>query len=191
MLSKKIISFCFIFFFQFIITSCCDCIETDSELTYTGLNLSALNTRGFENKEILNSVPKNSFGLSIFFQDEIKDIASLQSKLNLKSLGFNAAYAFSCDCLVNLIIVDPIVSINVFVKNMKTNEIIDVTNNFLDIDGKTINQIMAENNNDFYSQLNLDLVLLDTIPDASIFTVTAVLESGTELTKQTQLINFE
>ena len=68
MLSKKLIFFCFIFFFQFTITSCCDCIETDSELTYTGLNLSALNTRGFENKEILNSVPnKDSFGLSIFF----------------------------------------------------------------------------------------------------------------------------
>jgi hypothetical protein len=133
-MNKNLTCLSFIFLLQFLATSCdfCGCgpIRT-YEKTYNELSLNSYDTSGFRNEEVVEFVPKNSFGISIFVESELQQISSLK-KHNLKnfsSLGFSAAYACSCapDKYTSS---NNVASIKILVTNTENTEIIDVTKNF-------------------------------------------------------------
>ena len=195
-MNKKLISLLLLYFFQFLATSCdpCDCeLGKTFERTYNGLELKAWDTSGFQNKEVSDSVNKNSFGLTVSVAFDLNQIAYLKSRLDFSSFGFASAYACSCppDEYIN---VDPIEFIEIRVTDTQSQEITDVTTNFsiYDYNGEQVTiSVFFENRADWHDGFQLDMTEYDNIPDNSIFEVKIILESGTELIKQTQEINFE
>jgi len=196
-MNKKLISFFLIYFVQFVASSCdpCSCeIAKTFERSYVGLIVKAWDTSGFNEVEVTGTVHKNSFGLTISVDFELKQIATnFKSGLNFNSFGFASAYA--CSCVPDkYIVVDQIDSILIEVTNTQTQEISDVTENFTtkSYNGEeiTISELF-ENRADWHDGFQVDLTKYDNIPDASIFKVVITLESGTELIEETQEINFE
>ena len=182
---------------QFLATSCCDCeLAKTFERKYNGLELKAWDTSRFQNVEVSDSPYKNAFGLTIYVEFELTQIAHFKPNLNLSSFGFASAYAiYSCDCLPDEYInVDPIHTIEITVTNTENQEVTDVTDNFSTYryngERLTISELF-ENRDDFHNGFQIDMTEYDNIPNSSIFTVKIFLESGTELIEQTQEINFE
>lgn len=197
-MNKKIISLCLLYFFQLIASSCdpCNCDPAKTfERTDNGIELKAWNISGLQNEEISNPINKNSIGLSISIESELNQIVSSKSKLNFRAFGFASAYALSCDCDPDIFInVDPIESILITVVDTETKEIRNITNNFttysFNYKELTIRELF-EVKPDWHDGFQLDLTKYDNIPDASIFIVKIILQSGIELVEQTQEINFE
>jgi len=163
---------------------------------YNNLEVRAWDTSGFQNEEVITSAYKNAFGLTISVQFELDQISYSRSMLDMSSFGFTSAYAMSsCDCPADEYInSDPIVSIKINVTNLENQEIIDVTDNFTtyNYNGEqlTINELF-EIREEWHDGFQVDMSEYDNIPDSSVFTVIILLESGTELIKQTQEITFE
>jgi len=195
-MNKKIISIFLLYFLQFFATSCCECDPVRTyERTYNSLELKTWNTSGFQSMEVSNSAPKNSFGLTIAIEFELNQVSYHKSKLDFSSFGYTSTYASSCDCLPDEYInIDPIDSITIVVTNAESKETIDVTNNFTTYgyDGEelTISKLF-KNRADWHDGFQVDMTEYDNIPDISIFTVKIILDSGTEIIKQTQEINFK
>jgi len=195
-MNKKAKSIIFIILFQFIVTACVPCKcdpKSTFERKYMGLELKAWDTSGFQNSEIMGPVNKNSFGLTISVLFELKQIALYESSLKISSFGFASAYACSCpdDEYIN---VDPIDSIRILVTNTENQIEVIVTDNFTTYgyDGKKITiRELFEIKAEWHDGFQLDLTDYENIPDSSIFTVKIYLDSGIELTKQTEQINFE
>lgn len=196
-MNKKLISFFLIYFVQLVASSCdpCSCeIAKTFERSYVGLIVKAWDTSGFNEVEVTGTVHKNSFGLTISVDFELKQIAThFKSGLNFKSFGFTSAYACSCapDKYIN---VDPIDSIIIEVTNTQTQEITDITENFTTkgYNGEqiTISELF-KNKAEWHDGFQVDLSKYDNIPDTSIFKVIISLKSGTELIEETEEINFE
>ncbi len=195
-MNKKILSIFLIYLVQFLATSCipCDCEASKTfERIYNGLGLKAWDTSGFQSMEVSDVVNKNSFGLTISVEFELNQVAYSKPKLDLSSFGFASAYACSCpvDEYINI---DPIDAIKISVINVENQEIIDVTDNFTTYgyngEQLTIRELF-ENKADWHDGFQIDMTDYDNIPNSSIFAVKIFLESGTELTEQTQEINFE
>jgi hypothetical protein len=199
-MNKKAIVIFLIYFIQFLATSCfspCDCDPIKTfERTYNNLELKAWDTSGFQNEEVINSAYKNAFGLTISVQFELNQISFSKPMLDMRSFGFISAYAFSdCDCAIDEYInLDPILSIKINVTDLENQEIIDVTDNFTtyNYNGEqvTISELF-EIREDWHDGFQVDMLEYDNIPDSALFTVIILLESGTELIKQTQEITFE
>ena len=198
-MNKRLLSLFLIYIFQFLATSCvpffCDCDRAKTyERTYNGLELNAFFTSDFQNTAPSNTDNKNnSFGLLVFVESELNQIANLKSKFDFSSFGFASAYA--CTCVSDeYISIDPIEYIEIEVTDSQSQEITDVTANFTiyDLNGKqtTIKELF-ENRIYQHTGFQLNMMENDNIPDSSIFTVKIVLKSGTELIQQTQEINFE
>ncbi|WP_400078198.1 hypothetical protein [Winogradskyella sp. R77965] len=199
-MNKKILSIFLIYFIQFIATSCvppCDCDPIKTfERMYYGLELKAWDTSGFQNEEVTDSAYKNAFGLTISVQFDLNQISFSKPVIDLNSLGFASAYAFSdCNCpsdeYINL---DPIESIEITVLNIENQEITIITDNFTTYgyngEELTISELF-EIRADWHDGFQVDMTAYDNVPNSAIFTVKIFLESGTELIEQTQSINFE
>ncbi len=191
MKSKNLICLFLIYFIPFIFSSCCNCEDQNYQIIYTGLELTTWDTRGFENTKILDSIPKDTFGLSILLSNETSKVTDIKTKLKT-NFGFTAAYAVvDCFCDPGIIIKDPINSIIIKVKNSETNEIIDVTTNFSSYGDKTIEELLDNFEDNFEDNFNLDLIKFDNIPNSSIFKVIVTLDSGIEFIKETEIILFK
>ncbi|SDR84434.1 hypothetical protein SAMN05216503_1129 [Polaribacter sp. KT25b] len=202
-MNKKLICLSLLFLLQFLATSCdpCSCgpIKTYERINKK-LNIKSWDTSGFQNRETTEPVSKNSFGISIFIESELKQIAFTKSKINISSLGFSSAYACSCppDKYINN---TPVISIQILATNSLNSEVIDVTDNFSTYDnfGKQIaikeylENKEISNNYEYYSDdyFQLDMTKSDNIPDTTIFTIKIFLQSGEELIEKTQEINFK
>lgn len=199
-MNKKVLSILLLYIIQFITTSCilsCDCDPIKTfERMYNGLELKSWDTSGFQNEEVIDSAYKNAFGLTVSVKFELNQVSFSESNLNTKSFGFPSAYAMSdCDCPTDEYInIDPISSIEITVKNTENQEIIDVTDNFMvyTYNGERLplNELF-KNKPSWHDGFQIDMTKYDNIPNFSIFTVKIILESGTELTKQTQEIKFK
>lgn len=199
-MNKKITAIFLLYFFQFLATSCffkchCDQIKT-FERTYDDLELKTWDTSRFQNIEVIDSASKNAFGLTLSVQFKLNQIALSKPMLNLSSFGITSAYAFQpCDCPSDRYInVDPIISIKIYVTNLENQEIIDVTDNFTTLDYSAERVTIAELlkiRQDWHDGFQMEMTEYGNIPDSSMFTVIVSLESGTELTKQTQEITFK
>ena len=194
-MNKKVKVFLFFYAFQFMISSCvnCHCNSANYEKIYNAIEVKAWDTSGFQNSEIINSTPvyKNSFGLSISVLSKLNEVAF--NKIKWRSLGFESTYA--CDCPGDTYnIDDPIDSIMIAVIDVNTQNEIDVTSKFAaklsNGNEITLNELF-ENLEDWQDGFQFDLKTYDDIPGVAIFKVKIYLESGIELTEQTQQINFE
>lgn len=197
-MSKKFISLLLIYFFQFLMTSCVSCgcsIAKTFERTYNGLGLKAWDTSGFQNKEVSDTVHKNSFGLRVSVESDLNEIGYLKSRLDFSSFGFASVYA--CTCAPDeYITVDPIKFVEIRVTDTQSKELTDVTANFIAYNyyGEQItNSEFFKNGytSDWDPTFQLEMIENDNIPDNSIFEVKIILESKTELIEQTQEINFK
>jgi hypothetical protein len=202
-MNKKVICLSLLFFLQFLATSCdaCGCgpIKTYERLN-KNLNIKSWDTSGFQNEEISEPVNKNSFGISIFVESELKQISFNKSRINISSLGFFSAYACSCapDLYINN---NPVVSIKIIGTNSDNKEDTDITNNFTTFDyfGQQISiKDFIENkeinkNYEYYSDdyFQIDMTKYDDIPNSAVFTVMIILQSGEVLIEKTQEINFK
>ena len=193
-MNKKVKVLLLFYVLQFIISSCvdCHCNTANYDKIYNDLELRAWDTSGFQNSEIIDATPvfKNAFGLSVSVLFELNEIAL--NSINYKSLGFASAYA--CDCIGDTYnIDDSIDSIIITVLDVNTQNEIDVTSKFIaKYNGNEITlSDLFENLEDWQDGFQFDLNNYDNIPNIAIFTVKIYLESGIELTKQTQQINFE
>ncbi|PQJ82146.1 hypothetical protein [Polaribacter glomeratus] len=201
-MNKNVICLSLLFIFQFLVTSCdfCGCGSVNTyERINKILNIKAWDTSGFKNEEITAPVNKNSFGLSIFIESELKQISLNRSKINLSSMGFSAAYACSClpDKYINN---NPISSIQILATNSVTAEILDVTDNFTTYQNIgtqiTIKEYLENReldiNYEYYADdyFQIDMSSADNIPKTTFFTVKIFLKSGMELIEKTHEINF-
>ncbi len=197
-IKKKIISLFLLYIFQLIASSCdpCGCEPARTyERIYNGIELKSWDTSRFQNKEITGAVNKNSFGLTISVEFELNQIAIYKQKSDMNAFRFASAYALSCDCPIDEYInINPIDSILITVTDIQSQEVIDVTDNFYTYnyydEHVTIRELF-ENRADWHDGFRLDMIRYDNIPDNSVFRVKIILESGAELIKQTQEINFE
>ncbi|NMM47915.1 hypothetical protein [Marinigracilibium pacificum] len=195
-MNKKIVSIFTIYFVQFLITSCCNCEPVLTyEMTYTGVEIRSWDTSGFNPVETTGSAIKNSFGLSFELLTELNEVAYNQTLFDLSSFGYSSAYATSCECPPeNIIVVDPIVLVTILVTDTQTQETNDVTGNFsvpgYDVEVLSIYDLL-EDRPYWLEGFQADLTKTDNVPDNAVFTVKYKLESGTELTAQTQEIKFE
>lgn len=195
-MKKKWIALFLLYGLQFAFTACsppCDCDDASIfEITYTEVELTTYDTSGFRNAIAETNIPKNAFGLEIFLNADQQQIADRSFKLNLGGFGFNSAVA--CDCVPpEYVFKDPIIGVEILVTDTITNTSIEVTDNFTITD---FNDEVApfstffESRNQLRTNFQLDLSLLDNIPDTSIFTVNLTLESGTIISKSTNMITF-
>lgn len=194
-MDKKIIVLVSLYLFQFLATSCdiCDCSEFGTfERNYNGLELEAWNTSGFQISEIKGPINKNSFGITLSIQFDLKKIALNNQKSSFSGFGF--ASAMACDCRENEYInVDDIDTIEITVLNTENQVESIVTDNFTTIgyDGLPIKiSALFENRADWQDGFQLDLQDFDMIPNTAIFKVNVFLASGAVLSEQTAIINF-
>ncbi len=199
-MNKKLFSLVLIYFFQFLVTSCetCEC-ETPKtyEQTYDSVEIKTWDTSGFQIEEATSNVNKNSFGITVNLSFNLKEIAHFKQKLDVldfSALGFSKAYACSCvpDDFINK---DPVKSIEITVTNTETEQITNVTDNFIsyNFNGEKINvrNIFNNNNSNFNGSFQIELATNNNIPNTAVFTITVILESGNTLTESTPIINFE
>ena len=194
-MNKKVKVLLFFYAIQFMISACvnCDCNSGNYEKIYNGIEVRAWNTSGFQDSEIIDSTPvyKNSFGLSVSVLSKLNEVAFNIPKW--KSLGFESAYA--CDCPGDTYIVnDPMNSIIISVIDVNTQNEMDVTSKFI-FESSNGNEItlneLFENLDDWQDGFRFDLKAFEDIPNSAIFNVKIYLESGIELSENTQQINFE
>jgi len=193
-MNKKVTVLLVFYIMQFMISSCvnCHCNSGNYDKEYNGVEVKAWDTSGFQNNEIIDSTPvfKNSFGLSVSVMFKLEEVSKT---FNLNSLGFNSAYA--CDCPGDSYhIADPINSITIIVQDVNTLNEMDVTSKFIakSYNGEELTLTeLFQNLDEWQDGFQFDLKYIDDIPDVSIFKVSIFLESGIELTTETQQINFE
>lgn len=191
---KKIIALFLLYALQFIATACspCNCELEIYEKTYIGVQTTPYDTSGFQNTVSENNIPKNTFGLTIQLEFEQKQIAKHTNKLNIGSFGFNSALA--CDCRPpEFVVDDPTVAIEILVTDVLQNNTQEVTKNFTvpNFQNEAIPfATFFQNRSEWMDGFQLDLSIVENIPDTAIFTVNVLLESGTILTKSTNTITF-
>ena len=196
---KKIFKSLFvIYLIQLVGVACetddCDCPTPQSfERTFNSVELKALDFVEIPVSEVDGSVDRAFFGLNIAIGYEQEQVAVSCKKSGGANLGFATAYA--CSCLADQFIsIDPIASLTIQVTDTQTMNTTDITGDFSynGQQGQLIEVIKSFENSDFWPDgFQLQLDDSENIPDSSVFTTILVLESGMELTAQTQEINFD
>jgi hypothetical protein len=176
----------------------CNCPPSKSyDTKVSDFEITALDTSGFNTKEISENVYKNSFGIRINILYNLQRTAIFNAKNNFSQLGFSSAYA--CSCLPDQFnSLNKINAIKITVRNTGNQETIDVTENFKSyLYGTEISLIEFINSQesfyDYWSPndtIELELDLEDNIPNTAIFSIEFVLSDGENIVKESQLINF-
>jgi hypothetical protein len=190
---KKVILILVVLFSIQVLISCifCDCPDPETfNISYSSVEVTAMNTAGFSPTAVTDSVYKNAFGLLVYMNS---DYTLIQTATPNFTLGFSTVTACSCDENTYLY-PDPLSYMNVFVVNTDTDERTDVTENFkiqsYYYDGLiNLNEFFSEREN-WYDGFQFELVDFNSIPSSAIFVVEAHLLSGIMLSRETQQINF-
>lgn len=189
---KKVILILVVLFSIQVLISCifCDCQDPETyEITYTSVNVTALNTSGFTDQEVTDSIYKNAFGLLVAMNSDFTLMHTVSPNF---TLGFSTVMACSCE-EDTYIYPDPLTNINIYVVDTDTNEKINVSEKFKIrsyYDGLiSLDEFFAQREN-WYDGFQFELVDFNTIPNSSIFIVEAQLESGIILSSETQQVNF-
>lgn len=191
MIKKGILVLVVLFSIQVLI-SCifCNCNDPETySITYTSVNVTPINTSGFTDKEVTDSVYKNAFGLSVYMNS---DFTIMHTAIPNFTLGFSTVMACSCEDNT-YIYADPLDYISILMIDSETEQITNVSQNFrvqsYYSELITLEQLFAEREN-WYDGFQFELIDFETIPNSVIFRVEAYLESGTLFTSETQQINF-
>lgn len=194
-MKKTIIVLGLIYLIQFTI-SCipCDCNPPQTfEIIYYDITVTAYNTAGYQNNIVEDTIYKNAFGLTVTVDFDLITIAKLMNPKG--KAGFNIATAWSCSCVEDKFeYTDPIDRIEIFVIDPKTQETVEITNNFAIYEYSKEELISLEeffnNREDWHDGFQFELVEFELIPNSTVFRVDIYLESGTRFTKETDQINF-
>jgi hypothetical protein len=198
---KSISVFVLLFGIQFLM-SCipyaCDCSPGITiTIKYDGVSLKALDTSGFQYKDVVDSVHRNSFGLLLTGLFTESTISELQ---NTPQSGSGFSSAMACSCVGNdFRYPDPIVDVDIYIIDNETdiktsaNEAFHVFN-YNTASNNSINEIdwssIFQPNWYPYVEVSMELINEEAVASSSIFEVVLTLESGKTLTNQTQVINF-
>ncbi|MCP4460371.1 MAG: hypothetical protein GY816_20465 [Cytophagales bacterium] len=187
--SKSIIAFVSIFLIQFVM-SCNPCKCDDAityEVEYDGITITPWNTSGFGATEVIDTVYRNSFGITLSVNFEPRKVSRIP-----KNFGFSAALA--CDCIGDEYnFIDPIDNAEIYVTDVSTDEQQDITELFgaYGFSGELISlSELFSIQEEWHDGFQFELIDFDSIPSTAFFTVIVYLESGIRLSEQTQQINF-
>ena len=202
MIKKVARSLLCIYALQLLIISCgetddCNCPPvTNFERSYTALELAALDSSNTPPSTIDGPVDRNSFALSIDIDFDVEQVAMRSHGFDFSGFGF--ATASACSCIGERFVSDdPVASVRVEVTDVQSQQVADVTDQFIIADLITQNEDILsvirafEEYREWPEAFQADLVVIDNIPDTAIFSVTILLESGREFVDQTAQINFE
>lgn len=189
---KKVILILVVLFSIQVLISCifCDCQDPETyEITYNSVDVTALNTSGFTDQEITDSVYKNAFGLLVAMNSDFTLIHAVSPNF---TLGFSTVMA--CSCNENTYnYPDPLNNINIFVVDTDTDERTNISEKFKIrsyYDGLiSLDEFFAQRE-DWYDGFQFELVDFNSIPNSAIFVVEAHLLSGIMFSRETQEINF-
>jgi hypothetical protein len=160
------------------------------ENIYTGVTLTAFNTAGFYPSEVVDSVYKNAFGLTVSVNFESKQMAAAKLRLipEIKS-----AYAFSCEEDTYLY-PDPINTLEIYAVNPDNSERMNATSWFsiygYNSDLLGLDEFMKIREV-WHDGFQIELSDFQSVPDDVIFEAVVQLESGTTFTNRTKLIHFK
>lgn len=192
MLKKTILIFSTIFLIQ-LMCSCifCDCPDTKTyEVQYNTISITPYNTAGFQDKEVIDSVYKNAFGIAVSVNFELMKINKITT--HSYPLGFKTLTACSCDG-DEYIYSDPISYIEIFIIDSETNVRTNATSYFraysYNSELITLEQLF-ENKEEWHDGFQFELVDFISIPNSAVFVAEAYLESGIMLTVSSKQINF-
>jgi len=127
---KKAFFLLTVFFSIQILFSCipCNCPETKTfEISYDGITIKALDTSGFSDVEVEDTVYKNAFGIEVLASSIITEVLEVNTPINL--FGFKTLMACSCDG-DTYIPTDTISTIDIFVIDIETEEKRNITDYF-------------------------------------------------------------
>lgn len=195
-MKKKLTSIALLYIIQLVAAACdpCECGPARTfERSYNGLDLSAWDTSGFQNVEVSDSAYRHSFGLTVSVEFDLSQISARDVRPCSGTLGIS--YALSCDCVPDEYIeADPINALEITVTNTEGQVQTVVTDSFTTYgysgERMTIDELLDERA-EWHDGFQLDLTQYEGVPNASIFTVKVILESGAELTAQTGKIFFK
>lgn len=192
MIKKSLLIICVGFLAQLVI-SCfpCRCPESRTfNVVYNEVMVTPYNTVGFQDRVVMDSVPKNAFGLTI----QLKFDTELTYYKNINcAWGFEGLYA--CDCIGDQYLYpNPISKVEVFTINALTDAEVNSTENF-----KTYNYYNSdlieideffENREDWHDGFQFELIDYNDIPLLTKFKIIVILKSGDELIANTNSIKF-
>lgn len=189
---KKTFLVLLIFFIIQLIISCifCNCEDAVTfEVNYNSVEITPINTAGFSDEIVNDSIYKNAFGITILIYS---DHTLINSVSNNYTLGFSTAFACSCED-DTYIYPDPISHVDIFIIDTETNERTNVTDYFgMPVDNNehvSLEQFFNERA-DWHDGFQFELVNFNPIPNSVIFVTEAYLESGKMFTNETTQINF-
>jgi hypothetical protein len=180
------------FFIIQLIISCIFCTCDDAvtyEVNYNSVEITPMNTAGFSNEIVNDSVYKNAFGISILIHS---DHTLINSVSNNYTLGFSTALACSCED-DTYIYPDPVSHVYIFIIDTETNERTNVTDYFGMPVGNNEHVSLKQFFNErayWHDGFQFELVNFNPIPNSVIFVTEAYLESGKMFTNETKQINF-
>lgn len=184
--SKSIVVFILIFLVQLII-SCNSCGHdpVSYEIEYTGIIVHTWDTSGFYEKEVKDSVSRNSFGLSFYPNYEMQEIAHFQN-------NFSFSAALACDPAYPAV-TDPIDYAEIYVTDIVNDTLQNVTELFgaymYTGELTSVSELFASQT-EWFEEFRVELIQPDSIPPSAVFSVHLHLESGIMLSADTQQVNF-
>lgn len=204
---RKIIFILALCCLQFIFTLCEKCDDCppgttiDRTLRYVELGVTALNTAGFANTKVQDTIEKEVLGLEVALYFSIV----ADCNFNSNKYGLNTLIACPCEPLytdTNFINDAVIKSIEIFATDVEQFQDHDVSNNFrvYNQSGKLVNlnELAGIKIDDWQKiwrrfRFQFELVEYKTIPTSAVFTVNFHLTSSRSrpvITGRTQQINF-
>ncbi|PKP11041.1 MAG: hypothetical protein CVU09_04490 [Bacteroidetes bacterium HGW-Bacteroidetes-4] len=191
MLKKSFIFFFAVFLLQLMNSCLFRCPDPGTfENIYYGVTITAFNTAGFYPVEVVDSVYKNAFGLTVSVNFETKQIAATKPRLIPE---FKSAYAFSCEEDTYLY-PDPIKNLEIYAINPDHSEKINATSWF-SIYGYNSDLLGLEEfmkiRELWHDGFQIELSDYQSVPSDVVFEAEVQLESGTTFTNQTTLIHFK
>jgi len=189
----KIVFIYSLIFLTQLIASClpctCDAPQTFN-VVYESVIVRAFDTSGFNAAEVMDSVHRNAFGMSVSVNFETLSISSAPKKI--QGFGFSAALACTCDD-DEFNFIDPIDRLDIKVMDVLTNEEVDVSDSFVTFDylgNETSLDKFFDTIEEEQDGFQFELMSSEKIPNSSVFIITVYLDSGLTLTKETGQINF-
>jgi hypothetical protein len=190
MLKKTLFVSLFIFLSRLLISCTCPEVYT-YEIEYTDVEIVAYDTSGSQEKEVQDSVFKNTFILRTH-------MLSQERQLAVATPGFSSARAISCPESTYLY-ADPISGINLFMIDpenqlRKNANAFFLTYSYHQDKSILLEEYMTDSTNMgaeyWIENLQLELISHDSIPQSAIFEIEVQLQSGKLFTSHTPEIHF-
>ncbi|MFK7953245.1 MAG: hypothetical protein AB8B73_10405 [Ekhidna sp.] len=196
---KSIIVFFLVFSLQLLI-SCiysCDCAPgIERSANYINGEVLALDTSGFNDQIVEDSVYRNSFGLYYQSRHETNETSEIKPSTPYRSLGFSSAFA--CSCIDDTYLyADPVINLDIIMIDYESKEETNVNDGFGLFIGSGLQSLEEVDWNIYFNQewypethLNFELIDENAVLSSSVFRIVLTLDSGATLSSETDVIKF-